>query len=260
MRKLTDSGVFVFNKREVIFKICRSKFPYMENSTKWPLNYFVEYIRVNLYIVFSVWFLLRRSGTVWYGYTLFVNAHPSVTPVRILRVTMWHYNIGQTFTQLTSREAIFPRLYVVPQDVYPFLLRKHVYIILTPLKPHFYIVKLGFTVVYIIFLTIAQKHRLWVLVRTASPSRNMKNTRDFFYMKIFSFLEVKFSIYLNRSVFFFNENITYRVCSKDEIPEFWILNENITYRILNEIITYRVCSKDEIPEFWTAQSRLTSFC
>ena len=37
-----------------------------------------------------------------------------------------------------------------------------------PLKPHFYIVKLGFTGVYIIFLIFAQKHRLWVLVRTTS--------------------------------------------------------------------------------------------
>ena len=37
-----------------------------------------------------------------------------------------------------------------------------------PLEPHFYIVKLGFTGVYITFLISAQKHRLWVLVRTAS--------------------------------------------------------------------------------------------
>ena len=37
-----------------------------------------------------------------------------------------------------------------------------------PLKPHFYIVILGFTGVYIIFLISAQKHRLWVLVGTAS--------------------------------------------------------------------------------------------
>ena len=36
---------------------------------------------------------------------------------------------------------------------------------LDPLKPHFYIVKLGFTGVCIIFLISAQKHRLWVLVR-----------------------------------------------------------------------------------------------
>ena len=40
-----------------------------------------------------------------------------------------------------------------------------------PLKPHFYIVKLGFTGVYIIFRISAQKHRLWVLVRTASARR-----------------------------------------------------------------------------------------
>ena len=46
--------------------------------------------------------------------------------------------------------------------------RKHTYIILTPLKPHFYTVKLGFTGVYIIFLSFAQKHRLWVLFRTTS--------------------------------------------------------------------------------------------
>ena len=40
-----------------------------------------------------------------------------------------------------------------------------------PLKTHFYIVKLGFTGVYIIFLISDQKHRLWVLVRTASMRR-----------------------------------------------------------------------------------------
>ena len=40
-----------------------------------------------------------------------------------------------------------------------------------PFKPHMYIAKLGFTGVYIIFLISAQKHRLWVLVRTASARR-----------------------------------------------------------------------------------------
>ena len=40
-----------------------------------------------------------------------------------------------------------------------------------PLKPHFYIVKLGFTGVYIIFSYFCSKHRLWVLVRTASSRR-----------------------------------------------------------------------------------------
>ena len=71
-----------------------------------------------------------------------------------------------------------------------------------PLKPHFFIVKLGFTGVDIIFLISAQKHRLWVLDRTASLilSRNMKNVRVFL-SENFQFLEVKFSIYLNRRVF-----------------------------------------------------------
>ena len=40
-----------------------------------------------------------------------------------------------------------------------------------PLTAHFYIVKLGLTGVYIIFLIFALKHRLWVLVRTASLRR-----------------------------------------------------------------------------------------
>ena len=42
--------------------------------------------------------------------------------------------------------------------------------IFDPLKPHFYIVKLGFTGVYIIFLIFYQK-QLLVLVRTASQRR-----------------------------------------------------------------------------------------
>ena len=86
---------------------------------------------------------------------------------------------------------------------------KHAYIILTPLKPHFYIVRLGFTGVYFIFLIFAQKHRLWVLVRTASPSTQSMFWAKlwkiseflffFYYLKFFSF--GNFFIYLNRHVF-----------------------------------------------------------
>ena len=42
---------------------------------------------------------------------------------------------------------------------------------LYPLTPHLYIVKLGCTGVYIFFLFFALKHRLWVLIRTASMRR-----------------------------------------------------------------------------------------
>ena len=59
-----------------------------------------------------------------------------------------------------------------------------------PLKPHFYIVKLGFTGVYIIFLISAQSmfgEEIWKI--------------SVFLSENFQFLEVKFSIYLNRHVF-----------------------------------------------------------
>ena len=70
-----------------------------------------------------------------------------------------------------------------------------------PLKPHFYTVQLGFTGVYIIFLISAQKHRLWVLVRTASMFWAEMLKISEFLSENFQFLEVKFSIYLNRRVF-----------------------------------------------------------
>ena len=68
-----------------------------------------------------------------------------------------------------------------------------------PLKPHFYIVKLGFTGVYIIFFIFVQMHRLWVLT-VYVLSRNMKNIR-FSLSGDFQVFEVKYSITLNRRVF-----------------------------------------------------------
>ena len=75
-----------------------------------------------------------------------------------------------------------------------------------PLKPHFNIVKLGFTGVYIILLISAQKHRLWVLVRTASQKYGEYQN---FLSEIFHFLVVKFSVYLNRRVFVMEYNLQY---------------------------------------------------
>ena len=66
---------------------------------------------------------------------------------------------------------------------------------------------MGFTGVYIIFLISAQKHRLWVLVRTASTStHNLCFGQKYekyqnFLSENDQFLEVKFSIHLNRRVF-----------------------------------------------------------
>ena len=72
------------------------------------------------------------------------------------------------------------------------------------LKPYFYIIKLGFTGVFVIFLIFAQKHRLWVHIRTASLS-NLCFEQEFekylyFLSENFHFLVVKFLVYLNRHV------------------------------------------------------------
>ena len=80
-----------------------------------------------------------------------------------------------------------------------------------PLKPHFYIVKLGFTGVNIMFLISAQNincmYSLEPPRRGGSNeypqsvlSRNRKKYQVFL-SDFFQFLEVKFSIYLNRRVF-----------------------------------------------------------
>ena len=87
-------------------------------------------------------------------------------------------------------------------------LRKHVYIILTSVKPHFYKVKMGFIGVYIIFLIYSQTHRLRVCVRTAvlTSTHNLcfKQTYEEnqnILSENFHFLMIKFSVYLNRNIF-----------------------------------------------------------
>ena len=70
-----------------------------------------------------------------------------------------------------------------------------------PLKPHFYIVKLGFTGVYIIFHISAQKHRLWgPSTHNLCFEQKYEKYQDFL-SENFNFWVVKFSVYLNRHVF-----------------------------------------------------------
>ena len=80
-----------------------------------------------------------------------------------------------------------------------------------PLKTHFYIVKLGFTGVYIIFLISAQNidcgYSLEPPRRGGSNEyHNLCIVQKYekylsFLSENFQFLEIKFSIYLNRRVF-----------------------------------------------------------
>ena len=108
-----------------------------------------------------------------------------------------------------------------------------------PLKPQFYIVKLGFTGVYIVFLISAQKHRLWVLVRTEAVLTSTHNLRfeqkykkcQSFLPENFRFLEVKFSIYLNRCVFVMFTNESFANALKDTVT-FLIETRNLILRCL----------------------------
>ena len=69
----------------------------------------------------------------------------------------------------------FPLIYAlsnVCHDLFVLLLITKTYLNnFDSLKPHLYVVKLGFTYVYIILLISAQNHRLWVL-RAASSRRS----------------------------------------------------------------------------------------
>ena len=65
-----------------------------------------------------------------------------------------------------------------------------------PLKPHFYIVKLGFTGVYIIFLISAQNIGEAVLTSTHNLCFEQKYEKyQNFLSENFHFLVVKFSVY-----------------------------------------------------------------
>ena len=94
--------------------------------------------------------VLLPSSAIWHNTRL---AFDTCLFDRVLYITVFSRNIRTDRPMQT--------LYITKTRLYNF----------DPLKPHFYIVKLGFIGVYIIFLISAQKYRLWVLVRTASLGR-----------------------------------------------------------------------------------------
>ena len=119
----------------------------------------------------------------------------------VLRFQMQHFRFLFYWILLNDslNSLMFVQGYSISYSVlYTFYIAKTCLYNFDPLKPHFYIVKLGFTGVYIIFLISAQKHRLLVLVRTASPRRFKRVPTiyvlirnmliiEIFYLKIFIF-------------------------------------------------------------------------
>ena len=132
-----------------------------------------------------------QIGAVWSG--------PYCLPVCKNRFEMFARIISRRHKQTTFSGAGF---LITKTCLYKF----------DPLKPHIYIVKLGFTGVYIIFLISAQNINCGYSLepprrggcneypQSMCLSRSRENIR-IFYLKIFIFLMVKFSVYLNRRVF-----------------------------------------------------------
>ena len=60
---------------------------------------------------------------------------------------------------------------MVDDAIITFVIKKTCPCNVYPLEPHFYIEKLGYAGANLFFLIFAPKHRLWVLVRTASARR-----------------------------------------------------------------------------------------
>ena len=129
-----------------------------------------------------------------------------------------------------------------------------------PLKPHFYIVKLGFTEAYIIFLISAKNIDCGYSLEP--PRRGSSNEypqsmfwaeiwriSDFFLSENFHFLVMKFSLYLNRLVFIMWRIITSPLPNdlnmiwgcKDMRTDGWMDGQTVSAWMDGQNISYSVC-------------------
>ena len=119
----------------------------------------------------------------------------------ILVVLKWKYDDFLQFRKLFKKSKKLQHIILAHHG--PVDITKTCLYNIAPLKLHFYIVKLGFTGVYIIFLISAKNidcgYSLERIPTIYVWSRNMKNISSL--SQNFQFLEVKFSLYLNRRVF-----------------------------------------------------------
>ena len=177
--------------------------------------------------------LLETSNVNMFLYHLYVNKNNTTLKIRFtlkwLLLTSrqkynWRYTGHATVTKLNHS--------ITKTCLYNF----------DPLKPHFYIVKLGFTGVYIIFLISAQNidcgFSLEPPRRGGSNeypqymflSRNMKNI--IFLSENFQFLVVKCSIFLNRCVFVMPRQLIMIMQTPHMKPQTHELWRNSTYFIM----------------------------
>ena len=137
---------------------------------------------------------------------------------RLFRLTYYRMDLLQqewVYSHLGYIVLFFYRSLIFPS-------RKHAYIMLTALKPHFYVVKLGFTGVYIIIFLFLLKN-IDCGYPLEPPRRGGSNEYpqsmfwaeiwkiSIFYFENLHFVVVKCSVYLHRFVFVIERE---RVCWK----------------------------------------------
>ena len=115
-----------------------------------------------------------------------------------------------------------------------------------PLKPHFYIVKLGLTGVYIISLISAQNIDCGYLLE---PPRQKYEKYLNFLSENFQFLEIKFSIYLNRRVFVMGSLNLFWVLWKSNTAEAGACGEGASYAASQSTLLKIRLNKIEPPTF-----------
>ena len=99
-----------------------------------------------------------------------------------------------------------------------------------PLKPHFYIVKLGFTGVYIIFLISAQKHRLWYSLEPPRRGGANEYPKSMFWAeiwKISQFFTWKISVFGGEIFYIFEQ-----ACFRNVFADHTGLIEDLVVRLL----------------------------
>ena len=120
------------------------------------------------------------------------HLHTARTFILFIFVCLFHLTLSNLGTNFSKRS------FITKTCLYNF----------NPLKPHFYIVKLGFTGIYIIFLLLLKSIDCGYSLEP--PRRggthnlcfepNYEKISEFLFDFFFHFLVVKFSIYLNRHV------------------------------------------------------------
>ena len=140
-----------------------------------------------------IWaFAVRISSKTFFSHgaarILFLYQLAHHTSVKIRKKKKKKWQCGREKHQLVS---IFVTFFSYPCAGFT-ITKTYLYLYnFYPLNPHFYIVKLGFTGVHLytlFFLFLLKKYRLWVLVRTASPSmveQKYETYQKFFFIRNF---------------------------------------------------------------------------